>query len=63
MAQLYEQKREGRINLSALGMYVRRWNAWLKGGLGLASSFRFILPPPLHEAETTKARECTEEER
>jgi len=33
-ARLYEQEREGRIGPCALGMYVRRWNGWLKGGFG-----------------------------
>ncbi len=32
--RLYEQEREDREGSSALGMYVRRWNGWVKGGLG-----------------------------
>lgn len=43
MTRLYEQEREGRIDPSSLGKYVRRWNGWLRGGLGY--SVAGCLPP------------------
>ncbi len=43
--RLYEQEQERPDGPSMLGMYVRRWNGWLKGGLGnLVDSFP--LTPP-----------------
>ncbi len=34
-SRLYEQERERPDCPSALGMYVRRWNGWVRGGLGV----------------------------
>ena len=31
--QLYEQERSGRSGPDPLGQYVRRWTAWVRGGL------------------------------
>ena len=33
-ARLYEREREDRDGSSTLGTYVRRWNGWVKGGVG-----------------------------
>ncbi len=33
-SRLHEQKRIGKAAPDALGMYIRRWNGWVKGGLG-----------------------------
>ena len=53
-SRLYEQEREDREGSSALGMYVRRWNGWVKGGMGgLEVSIPLYLPPPPREARKT----------
>ncbi len=44
--RLYEQEREDREGSSVLGMYVRRWNGWVRGGLGdLTVSISLCLSP------------------
>ncbi len=48
--RLYEQKRERPDGPSALGKYVRRWNGWVRGGLGdrlsVSSPQRLAFTPP-----------------
>ncbi len=48
-ARLYEQEREEREGSSALGKYVRRWNGWVKGGLGGHVALSLLQPssPPI----------------
>ncbi len=53
-SRLYEQERERQDCPSALGVYVRRWNGWVRGGLGYRLSVsipqRLAFTPPANEA-------------
>ena len=53
--RLYEREREERDGSSALGMYVRRWNGCVKGGLGgLEVSVPLCLAAAAREARQTR---------
>jgi len=43
--RLYEQERERPDGHSMLGLYVRRWNGWVSGGLGGQRSAEVVFPP------------------
>ena len=52
-SRLYEQERERPDCPSALGVYVRRWNGWVRGGLGeclVSIPQRLAFTPPSYEA-------------
>ncbi len=57
-ARLYEQERMGGGAPDALGMYVRRWNGWARGGMGdLSVSIPLCLPlPPRDPCQTYQCR-------
>ncbi len=57
LTQLYEQEQSEPSGPDLLGQYVRRWAAWVTGGLGdLGISVAFVLPflPP-HECQASQA--------
>ncbi len=47
-SRLYEQERERPDGPSALGMYVRRWKGWVKGGLKDLRACEAVFPASAH---------------
>ncbi len=47
-ARLYEQERVGAGAPDALGMYVRRWKGWVKGGLKDLRACEAVFPASAH---------------
>ncbi len=51
ITRLYEHGRSGQGGPDLLGQYVRRWTAWLEGGLEQRKTSNlngWLLPPPQH---------------